>query len=464
VSVAENVVRRPEAYDRLVALLGDGNVLGPGGISVQYSVAGHEPLAVAFPSSVEEIVAVVRLAGELSQPVVTWGAGTHQEVGPPLARPGIVLSMERMRAVLDLDIGNLTAEVQAGLPNLDLQAQLGAEKLFFPIDPPDRDRSTIGGNLATNASGPSRLRYRTIRDHLMGVSVVLSTGEVARFGGKTVKNVAGYDLRKVMIGSFGTLGIVTSAIVRLWPQPEVSRTLVACLPTGDAFSEFSRKLLGSYLSPTSFEMLDSRAAARVAPDLGVSVADGDVLCLVCCDGFQDGVDRHVREITEMFASVSAREVECLGGDAEAKLWERRLSVERSLAEGKAGIIVGRASVPLTSVGDLCALFGEVGTASGMTVASAAHAGNGVVGVYVPLDDLGDSTLASAAGLAAGLRRGVARLGGFFVVEKAPAALRRETTIWPKRSDYGLMKSVKSRFDPNGLLNPGRGVDGACEDA
>lgn len=458
------LVSEMELALRLASQLGDGEVLGPGEASLPYTIAGQPPLAVVFPRSSEEMSAVVALAREARLPLVPWGGGTQQEVGPPLIRPGIVVSLERMRAVVDLDIGNMTAEVQAGLPNKHLQDALAPERLWFPVDPPDWERSTVGGNLATNASGPSRLRYRGLRDHLMGLSVVLSSGEVARFGGKTVKNVAGYDLRKLMIGSWGTLGIITTAIVRLWPLPEAKVTLAARLPGEEAFADFSKRLLASYLLPTSFERLDVRAGADLADYLGWTVSPTDLICLVGIDGFQSAVERQTREATQMLLDAGAATVETLEAEREASAWERWRQVEATVGRGAAGLVVGRASIPLSRVGEFGVLLRALGAQCDLAVASNAHAGNGVVSVYALLEDESERTLASVAGLAAGLRRGAERLGGFFLVEKAPAPLRKETTIWPQRSDYSLMRAVKARLDPDGLLNPGRGVDGACDHA
>jgi len=449
---------------RLASRLDGSEVLGPGEASAPYTVAAHPPLAVVFPRSAEEVSAVVAFAREAKLPIIPWGSGTHQEMGPPLARPGIIVSLERMQTLLDLDIGNMTAEVQAGLPNKALQDHLAPHRVWFPVDPPDWDRSTIGGNIATNASGPSRLRYRTLRDHLMGLSVVLSTGELATFGGKTVKNVAGYDLRKLMIGSLGSLGIITSAIVRLWPLPETSATLAARLPNEETFAQFSRQLLGSYLLPNAFERMDVRAGADLARYLGWTVSSTDLVCLVSFGGFQAAVERQVREATEMLLAAGAASVEMLEAGREAEAWACWRRIEQSVARGAVGLLVGRASLPVSRVGEFGVLLRALGAQCDVAVASTAHAGNGVVSVYAVLESECTWSLANAAALAAGLRVGAERLGGFFLVEKAPDSLRSETTIWPRRSDYSLMRALKARFDPDGLLNPGRGVDGAIQDA
>jgi glycolate oxidase FAD binding subunit len=258
----------PDApLDTLRAIVGPTNVLT--GIELaSYVVEGRTPEAAVFPGSLEEVAAVVAVAARARWPLTPWGGGTAVSVGMPAARAGLVLGLGRMSRVLEHEPGDLTATVEAGLTMDALQAALRRREQWLSLDPTDADRATIGGVLATSASGPRRHLYGTARDLLIGVTVVTADGAVVKGGGKVVKNVAGYDLPKLFIGSYGTLGIIVEATVKLRPLPDHERLVAIRFDRLKDAGVAARAIMASDLIPNAIDLLDA-AAAR-----GAGVAAG----------------------------------------------------------------------------------------------------------------------------------------------------------------------------------------------
>ena len=244
--------------DRLSTLVGASHVL-TGVDCSPFAVDGRTPEAVVLPGSKEEVAAVLAVAGEAEIPVTPWGGGTKMGIGSPPARPGLVLSLRRLDRLLEHEPGDLTATAQAGMGLTAFQAALGARGQWLSLDPPYADRATLGGILATSAAGPRRHLYGTARDLLIGLTLVLADGAVVRGGGKVVKNVAGYDLPKLAIGSFGTLGVIVDATFKLRPRPEADRLAVIGFERLKDAGQAARAVMGSDLIPSAVELLDREA-------------------------------------------------------------------------------------------------------------------------------------------------------------------------------------------------------------
>ena len=237
--------------DKLRGLVGAPHVLG--GVECSpYVLEGRTPEAVVFPGCKEEICAILALAGEEGIPVTPWGGGTKLGIGLPPSRVGLVLGLRRLDRILEHEPGDLTATVEAGITLGALQARLGKRGQWLSLDPACPDRATVGGILASDASGPRRHLYGTARDLLIGLTVVSAEGAIVRGGGKVVKNVAGYDLPKLYIGSFGTLGVLVEATIRLRPRPDEDRLVVpltqAVITRGDqAFGRYLFQFIAGQL-------------------------------------------------------------------------------------------------------------------------------------------------------------------------------------------------------------------------
>lgn len=429
---------------RLAEIVGKENVT-PGAAAGAYSIAGQIPAAVVTPADEAQVAEIAKLANSERVPVVVWGGGTKQDVEPLQPTDGIVLRTAKLNATIELDAANLTVTVGGGKVLDDLQKELAKVKLFLPLDPVDSARATIGGTLATNSSGPNRLLYRTARDMVLGVRVATPLGTVIRAGGKTVKDVAGYDMKKLYIGSWGTLGTITSATFRLLPLPEAKATVAIVFPGFYGACAGVMTILGSFMRPSTAELLSAGAMRS-----GFKLAAGEYLLLVQVEGAVEDVERQKRELGEIAAKHGAREVAILDGDAEVELWKRRKVVFSQMPVEKPSVLI-KGSVLLNRVIDFVGGVDALET-EGLDAEVASHAGNGIVYALV-------SAASGEAGKLVGVVERLQRLadecGGFALLQKGPAEVVGKIQLWPPRTDYGLMREIKAQLDPAGLWNPAR---------
>ena len=429
--------------------MGEAHVLSGEQLSA-YSLDAETPVAAVFPADEREAAEVARVANARRVAVVVWGGGTKQDVEPVQPRDGIVLATSRLNSTIELDAANLTVTVGAGRVLDDLQRELAEARLFLPLDPIDSVRSTVGGSLAANSSGPSRLLYRTARDLVLGLHVVTPTGKTIRVGGKTVKDVAGYDLKKLYIGSWGTLGAITQATFRLLPLPEARATVVM------VFRELSNTcatvlaLLASFLRPSTADLL-SYGAMPSPTEEALRLQPGEYLLLVAVEGAFEAVERQKRELLEMATRHGARDAAVLEGTEEAQLWQQRRQLFTGLSAGRSVVLL-KGSVPLKRVFDFCSGLLSVQRDQKLQVSMASHAGNGIVYGLLASEMAQTGVLESAAER---LQQLAADCGGFAVVQRAPREVVRRLKLWPPRNDYGVMRRIKRQLDPYNLWSPAR---------
>lgn len=431
----------PEVLDKLRALVGAPHVLT--GVELSpYVVEGRTPDAAVFPGSVDEIRGVVALASETSVPVRPWGGGSACAVGTPPSHPGIVLALSRLDRVLEHEPGDLTATAQAGVVIGRFQAALASRGQWLSLDPPDGDRATLGGVTAADASGPRRQLYGTMRDQLIGIAVVTADGALVRGGAKVVKSVAGYDLPKLFIGSYGTLGIIVEVTVRLRPRPEAERWLAVTFDRLKDAGAAARAVMASDLIPAALDVLDGEAAR--ACRLG---GEGAVL-VVAFDGVAEQVEWECREVRSLLAPLGARTVVPLPDDAYA-------------AAARSGVPAAcmRLAVLPTAVTDVMEHGASAARQRGLASAWTAHAGAGVV--TGRLDSPGDGADLDALIATLNEWREMARRGGgHATLEWAPLAIKAAVPVWGDMGAAGrLMQRIKSQLDPRNVLNPGRFVAG-----
>ncbi|MGH7322327.1 MAG: FAD-binding oxidoreductase, partial [Candidatus Rokuibacteriota bacterium] len=255
-----------------------------------FVVEGRVPRAVVFPATAEETARVVAAAASADVAVIPWGGGTQMGLGAPPRDGAVTIVTRRLARVVEHEPGDLTATVEAGLTMDALQQALGTKGQWLSLDPPFPSRATLGGVLATNASGPRRYLYGTARDLVIGIRVVNPAGALVRAGGKVVKNVAGYDLAKLYIGSLGTLGLIVDATLKLRPRPEADRACWAVFDGVGPAAAAASAIMASDLMPHSIELLDGEAALACAPAIGVPVesrdARGHAALLLGFDGLE----------------------------------------------------------------------------------------------------------------------------------------------------------------------------------
>ncbi len=389
------------------------------------AVDGIQPAYVARPGSVAEVAAVLRATAAEGPSIVARGGGTKIGWGGPPRSAEVLLDLAELTGVLEHNPGDLVVRAEAGLPLAALQDRLAGSGQRLALDPPEAG-ATLGGVVATAASGPRRLRYGTPRDLLIGITVVLADGSVAHAGGKVVKNVAGYDLGKLFAGSFGTLGVVVETTWRLHPLPATAGVVLLPFDGPDAGGALVARIAGSQLVPAAVE-LDLPAATGGSGRLAVLF---------------EGVGPAVRAQADAAAGLHPEATV----DAEPPGWFG----ERPWADGRVGLQVSLAPAALPTL--LHALAG-VQREFGLAASVRGRALTGALEVSWPDTD------AVPAGLDR-LRRELLGCDGSVVVAAAPTARKHTLDVWgPSGDAMGLMRRVKAQFDPAGRLSPGRFVGG-----
>ena len=323
-------------HDELRRIVGPAHVL-TGIECVPYVIEGRTPEAVVAPGSKEDVAAVLVAAGEAGVPVTPWGGGTAMAVGSPPSRLGLVLLLGRLTRLVEHEPGDLTATVEAGMTVQALQEALGRRGQWLSLDPPHAAKATIGGTLSANVAGPRRHLYGGCRDLLIGLTVVTADGAIVKGGGRVVKNVAGYDLPKLFIGAFGTLGVIVEATLKLRPRPDADRVVVARFERLKDAGVAARTVMASDLLPSALELLDGEAIRA----LGLGRAEGAAL-LVGVDGMADQVDWQCREIERLLEPVGLREARVLDGAERDRLWQARGTMGREAFAETAATIVNSA--------------------------------------------------------------------------------------------------------------------------
>jgi glycolate oxidase FAD binding subunit len=421
-----------------------------------FVVEGRTPAAVVFPSSLDEAGRVVAACAEAGVPVIPWGGGTAMHLGTPPREGAVVVVTRRLGRVVEHEPGDLTATVEAGITMEALQQALGARGQWVSLDPPLPARSTVGGVLATNAAGPRRYLYGTARDLVIGMRVVGADGAVVRSGGKVVKNVAGYDLQKLYIGSLGTLGLIGEVTFKLRPRPDAEGGCWAGFGTLAAAGQAVRAIMTSDLVPHSIELLDGPAAAACAAQTGVSAGGGAAL-LLGFDGLASTVAWQLREAERLLAAAGGRTVTALD---EQRAGVAQAFVRDVRATGPEPLAAVRVAVLPTQVVPYLTTAAAVVAEAGLALSSVAHAGSGILRLQVTAPAGGLAEATRAVKVLAALRDQARGVGGELLVEWAPLAVKEEVAVWEPPGAAGrLQERIKAQLDPRGIMNPGRFVGG-----
>ncbi len=414
------------------------SVVGSEGLTPElsaFAVDGLTPRAAVAPSTYEQVAEVMRYAHAEGLAVIPWGGGTHTHIGNVPGRYDIALNLARLDRIVEHEPADLTASCQAGITLDRLRGHLGKHAQLVPLDPPWGEKATVGGVLAANASGPSRHAYGAPRDFTIGLRVVTADGRVTKTGGRVVKNVAGYDLCKLYIGSLGTLGIIVEATFKLAPLPRAERTVIATFETPARACAFSAELQRRGLALRAVQLLNPTAssAARLPASGGSSALILDLA------GTPQAVERSRREIGELAQDAAVD----LGEPKDAtNVWE---SVSR-LSSTADTVLSCKATALPTQMPSLIDSLEAVGgpprilalPTIGILYASWAHLDNA------------EETIGR-------LRAATSGASGSLVIEVCPPDLKRRLDVFPDVSGppFDLMRRIKQQFDPKGILSPGR---------
>jgi glycolate dehydrogenase FAD-linked subunit len=419
----------------------------------------HPADVVVSPDGSGQVAAVVRLCAQNGVPLVPRGAGTGYTGGAVPVEGGVVLSLERMNRILEIDEENLIAVVEPNVITGDLQAAVERVGLFYPPDPASLKQSAIGGNVAECAGGPRAFKYGTTKHYVLGLEAVLPTGEVVETGGKVVKNVVGYDLTHLLVGSEGTLAIITRIVLRLVPKPPVQSTLRATFRTvGDAANAVT-EIIRERVVPAALELIDRDSLDAVARYLGVrSLAPEGTgaLLLLEVDGLAEAVAEEAARVERACRGAGATEVLRARDEAERQeLWRVRREISPSLKTITPIKFNHDVVVPKGRIPQLFELVQRIKSEYRLRIPCFGHAGDGNIHVNIMVDDE-EEEIRRAHDAERVLFEGVVALEGSISGEHGIGfAKAKFLTIELSADEIALMQRVKRAFDPRGILNPGK---------
>jgi len=412
------------------------------------------PSAVVLPRSTEDVQAVVRLCHRDGVPFVSRGSGTGLSGGALPVKGGIVISLARMNRILDVDLPNQRVTVEAGVINLDVTKKVAPYGYFYAPDPSSQSVCTIGGNVAENAGGAHCLKYGFTTTHVVGLEVVLSDGSLATLGGAT-PDVPGYDLCGLFVGSEGTLGIATKAILRIVRRPEVIRTLVAAFPSTDAAGEAVSRIISAGILPAAAEIMDRLSLQAAEAAVHAGYPDCESLLLVELDGVEVEVELLTAAVTEHCVAAGAIETRLARSDAErATMWKGRKAAFAAMGRVSPNYIVQDGVIPRTSLPQVLREIAQMGRESGLRVANVFHAGDGNLHPLVLYDRRNEGEEHRAEELAAAILKLCVRTGGSLTGEHGIGIEKRD--FMPEmfaEPDLETMNRIRIAFDPAGLSNP-----------
>lgn len=469
---------------RLQEIIGPDRVQTGTEVLGAHSVDGRTPWAVLFPQDIREVSQCVRLAFTEKLAMVPWGSGTKITMGNPPTRLDLVLSTLRMNHIIDMDTANLTVTSQSGVRWQDLQAALASEEnrcylplsdpstpsdqevcsdrqhrgCFVPISPPHIGRATVGGVIAANSLGPTALLYGLPRDVVLGIRFVGWEGRVIGMGGKTVKNVSGYDICKLMIGSLGTLGVLCEMTLKLLPLPEKTVTFLASFPTLESAAGVVHRIGESPLLPAAVELLNPTAFHLISPQ---PLPDGEPHAVaVIVEGFEEAVVRMLSEMDRMSRETGAANTQILRDETHRSFWDAHSNMAEALLRESPGMVSLRLNYPVAKHLETIRLVESLAEDHGVPHALAAHGGNGIARLHLLPRPDDRTTPERISTLAHAVIQHCHALGGNGVVERALPEHKPGLPVWGvPRADELLMKRIKAQMDPAGLFSPGRFLGG-----
>jgi glycolate oxidase len=419
------------------------------------------PAAVVLPGSREEVVKLVQFANRERIPIVPRGSGTGLAGGAVPLPGSMVVLMHRMNHILEIDTANLTARVEPGVITAELASQVEKVGLFYPPDPGSMAISTIGGNLALNSGGLRGLKYGVTRDYVMGLEVVLPTGEVLQTGGKCKKDAAGYHLSSLFVGSEGTLGIITQALLHLLPLPEAQRTALAFFNSIDQAAQVVAAIIAARIIPVTLELLDDISIRCVEnyAHLGLP-KDASALLLVEVDGFNAQVEIEIERIAAICRANGARGLEVAHEKSQAdQLKAARRATLAALARARPTTILEDVTVPRSQIPNMVRRIREIAAKHRVEIAIFGHAGDGNLHPTGMTDSRNADELARVEAAFEEIFDAALELGGTITGEHGVGLKKRH--VLPKRlGPVGIatMKAIKNGLDPNHILNPGKVIE------
>ncbi len=415
------------------------------------------PAAVCFPRRTEQITQLVQLCRQDGIPLITRGKGTGTTGATTPAQGGIILSTERLRHRLEIDPANRLAIASPGFTNQELQNAAAEQGFFWPPDPTSAATCTLGGNLAYNSAGPRAVKYGTPRENTLGLSTVTGLGERLRTGVKTTKGVVGYDLTRLIIGSEGTLAIITEAILKLTPKPAAKRTLQATYQTIDAAAQAVSALMAQPITPCALEFMDAQAINMVRnyADLQLS-SKVTAMLMIEIDGSIESIDADAKKIQHIASNKDCLNVTLANTPDEIRtLWRARKALSPALRNIAPKKINEDVAVPVSRLPELINGLEQLSARHGITIVNFGHAGNGNIHVNLLLDPDDKTQAEASAACLSDVFQLVLALEGTLSGEHGIGRVKRDFIHHElDEPAIQLMHTIKKAFDPDNILNPG----------
>ncbi|MCY8543756.1 glycolate oxidase subunit GlcD [Bacillus haynesii] len=416
------------------------------------------PDAVIAPRSKEEVSQIVKICNTHRIPIVPRGSGTNLCAGTCPTEGGIVLLFKHMNQILEIDEENLTITVQPGVITLDLIHAAEEKGLFYPPDPSSMKISTIGGNINENSGGLRGLKYGVTRDYVMALEIVLANGDIIRTGGKLAKDVAGYDLTRLFVGSEGTLGIITEATLKLIPAPETKKTVLALYQDIDSAAQTVSNIIAHKIIPTTLEFLD-QPTIQVIEDfakIGLPVHAKAVL-LIEQDGTEEAVRRDIAVIEEICKKGNAVSVQTAQTESEAEnLREARRTALSALARLKPTTILEDATVPRSEIAEMVKSINTIAEKHQISICTFGHAGDGNLHPTCTTDVRNSEEMKRVEQAFEDIFKKAVELGGTITGEHGVGEMKAPyLELKLGKAGIAAMKAVKQALDPNNIMNPGK---------
>ncbi len=458
----------------------DGNTLA------KYAIDHMTPKAVIFPQNTTEISEVVRFANQEKLAIVPWGSGSKIKMGNPPRKLDLVVGTKRLNHMLDVDTQNLTITTESGVKFRDIQARLATQEdrcylplgdlstaaddficsdrsnsgCFLPIDPPGSEIATIGGVVAANSSGPRRLLYNLPRDVILGVRFVTPRGDITGSGGKTVKNVSGYDISKLILGSMGSLGIITEITFRLLPLPEKMQTVLLAFESFSETTSLIKAIFKTQLLPAAVEVMNATAFDSLefkgTPDFSAN----RYIVAIGLEAFEAAVDRMKTEILDLANANGVKATAYFSEHDHLRFWLTVSGLPSFLDAKYVNLIRAKVNLRISEWKNIFEFAEKNLTQAGIDHTIQAHSGSGIGLINLLLDQESNGAMDKALEFMGKLLTFSRKAGGNTVVQNAPPDVKEKLDIWGAvGSDFVAMKKLKEQLDPNGVMSPGRFVGG-----
>jgi glycolate oxidase len=416
------------------------------------------PDVVVYPADAREISLVLKMANAEKIPVLPRGAGSGFTGGSLPVKGGIVLVTSRLDKILRIDEDNLVAEVEPGVVTEQFQQAVEKVGLFYPPDPASLKFSTLGGNVAECAGGPRCVKYGVTKDYILGLEVITPQGDIIRTGGQTMKGVVGYDLTKLMVGSEGTLGVITRIIIKLLPLPEAKKTMLVIFDSIDGAAKAVSAIIRGKIIPTTLEFMDSATLECVRKATGLTLPEAARAVLIIeVDGDRELIERQAARIGEIVAPLGVLETRIAANAAESEdIWKVRRSVSPSLRKVNPDKFNEDICVPRSRVPDMIRAVEAIAGRYGIPIVNFGHAGDGNIHVNVMIDRSAPGEMEKAEKAIEEIFAETLRLGGTMSGEHGIGITK--APYIPMELDpaaVAYMKTIKRALDPNNILNPGK---------